>query len=156
MGTLQYSPNNNREGTAAAGQGAGVTQTTTTHTISNLLEAPINTKYPSTPFYWSPSSNVGVLYDQVDVIPGKPPDLASYMHHEDTWQALPGLVEYNDHRRRGGLVAETSSKIRYSKNTYMTLIWQPMGVHSGTSLPEDGSMSNSLILDIIHKIFWSE
>jgi hypothetical protein len=78
------------------------------------------------------------------------------MHHKDSWQLLPGLVEYNDCLRRGGIIGETSSEIKFPKNTYMTLIWQPMGVHSGTCLPEDDNMSNTLILDIIHKIFWSE
>jgi hypothetical protein len=78
------------------------------------------------------------------------------MHLADTWQLLPGLVEYNDNLSRGGSIGEHSAEIKFGKNTYLTLIFQPNGVHSGTTLPEDTTLTNNLIIDAIHTIKWKE
>ena len=134
---------------------ADQTETETQHTFDDLLEPPLNTKYPSTPFYWAPSSQVGIIYDNVSIIPGKEHHLASSMFIEDTWQKLPGLVQYKDTITRGGITTETSAEIRYSKNTYLTLIWQPGGVHSGSPLPLVNKTAH-LKLDIIHTLYWSQ
>jgi len=131
------------------------TEITTEHTFNDLLEPPLNTKYPSTPFYWAPSSKVGILYDNVTTIPGKEHHLDSSMHIENSWQKLPGLVQYKDNIVRGGSITETSSEIKYSKNTYLTLIWQPGGVHSGSPLIRIQN-KDSLLLDIIHTLYWSQ
>jgi len=125
------------------------------HEIDFLLSSPINTKYPSTPFYWSPSDKVGVIYDNQSIIPPKPDHLDSDMFIHNTWQKLPGLVEYKDSLGRGGRTTAVSCDLKYAKNTYMTVIWQPGGRHSGNSFPSLGD-NNALILDVIHTLYWNE
>ena len=131
------------------------TDTETNHSIDFLLTSPTNTKYPSTPFYWSPSDKVGVIYDNQSIIPPRPDHLDSDMFIHDTWQKLPGLVEYKDSLGRGGQTTAVSCDLKYAKNTYMTVIWQPGGRHSGNSYPSIGD-NNALNLDVIHTLYWNE
>jgi hypothetical protein len=134
------------------------TETSTTHTINYLLTPPTHTKYPSSSFYWSPSDKVGIIYDNQTTIPGKDQNLDSQMFVQDTWQKLPGLVEYRDVITRGGATTAISCDLKYAKNTYMTVIWQSGGRHSGSPYPppDEESKDNTLILDIIHTLYWSE
>jgi hypothetical protein len=128
-----------------------------TKLLPNLLNGPLNTKYPSKPFYWSPSDGVSVIYDNTTTIPGKPQHLQSYMFIDRTWQKGPGLVEYTDEIGRGGRISSIGRDIKYGKNWHMTLIWQPEGRFSGKELPLDtDNPENYLELDIIHTLFWNQ
>jgi hypothetical protein len=128
VGTMKQSPNDTTKATISwtetyfRGQNNN-TEHEIRRTIDYLLEAPLNTKYPSTPFYWAPSANVGVLYDATTIIPGKEHHLDSGLYLDDTWQIGAGLVEYNDRMRRGGEHAGQWDKIKHSKNTYVTFIY---------------------------------
>lgn len=83
------------------------------------------------------------------------PNLDSAVHIEDTWQRLPGMVEFKDDKARGGKWSSWSYEIRHNKNTYLTCIWEPQGRLSGKPLPVTDS-SNTLLVDMIHTIHWSE
>jgi hypothetical protein len=126
-------------------------------TITSLLHGPLNTKYPSKPFYWKPSDGVITIYDETTTIPGKQQHLESEMYEDDTWQKGPGLVEYKDNIGRGGIVNQIDTDIKYQKNWHMTLIWQPDGDFSGKPLTKsDTDPKNYLECDIIHTLFFDQ
>ena len=132
------------------------TPTETPRSIDYLIEAPLNTKYPSECFYWGTTSAVGVLYDAITSIPGKTNFLDSEMFKLDTWQMGPGTIEYNDIRARGGDIQTHHTKVKHRKNTYITFFFEPEGKFSGEPLLATDSEDNSLEIDIIHTIHWDE
>lgn len=125
--------------------------------LNAVLGGPLNTKYPSTPFYWSPNDGIVTLFDTTTTIPGKRQHLESEMYEDDTWQKGPGMVEYKDTIGRGGVVTSISQDIKHQKNWHMTLIWQPEGRFSGEPLPiSEDNPNNTMELDIIHTVFWKQ
>ncbi len=156
VGTMEQNRNNEAQFTWTE---PSITTTggnqTTNYSITNLIQKPKNTKYPSTPFYWRTSGHVGTLFNQTTIIPGKEHHLDSGVYEEDTWQRLPGLVTYNNDIERGGKVTTTWNTIEHGNNTYLTLIWQPRGRLSGNPLIGSGN-TNTLEVDMIHTLFWDQ
>jgi hypothetical protein len=125
--------------------------------INNLLAGPLNTKYPSTPFYWQVSEGVTKIFECIETIPGKESHLKSQMFKMDTWQKGPGMVEYKDDIGRGGKVTSIGNDIKFQKNWHVTFIWQPEGDFSGSPLPvSKDDPFNWLEVDIIHTLFWNQ
>jgi hypothetical protein len=124
--------------------------------FDNLLTKPRDVKHPGPPFYWQPSKDNPIIYDETKDIPGKTNYLDSEMFLDDTWQKGPQEIEYDDTRQRGGGVTGSTGKLLFGKNTFITVIWQPLGRFSGEPLAATPTEDNSLLCDVIFTTHWEE
>jgi hypothetical protein len=120
------------------------------------LTKPRDVKHPGPPFYWQPSKDNPIIYDETKDIPGKTNYLDSEMFLDDTWQKGPQEIEYDDTRQRGGGVTGSTGKLLFGKNTFITVIWQPLGRFSGEPLAATPTEDNSLLCDVIFTTHWEE
>jgi hypothetical protein len=130
---------------------------TNAKSITNILQCPLNTKYPGPAFYYAPNDGIAVILDKTIEIPGKPQHLESMIWEDKAWEKGPGEVEYLDVIGRGGAVNSVTMEVKHQQNWHTMFIWQPCGDYCGNPLElSEENPRNFLEVDIIHTLHWEQ